>query len=186
MSYEFKQSDIIPASPKAIYDAWLDSRGHTEMTGGSATASDQVGGRFTAWDGYIRGQNLELKPGRLIIQSWRTTRFTEDQEDSRITVSLAPVKGGTLVTLTHSNVPDDHKGYEDGGWRVHYFEPMKKYFGKPRTKKSASSKRTRAKPKTTKAKIKKAKTKTTKAKAKKPKTVKRRSAKRKSSSRRRK
>jgi activator of HSP90 ATPase len=186
MSYEFKQSDTIPASPKAIYDAWLDSRGHTAMTGAPATASEQVGGGFTAWDGYIRGQNLELKSGKLIVQSWRTTDFTEDQEDSRITVSLAPVKGGTSVTLTHSNVPDDHKGYENGGWRDHYFEPMKKYFGKLGTKKSASSQPKRAQPKSGKAKTKTATPKTTKAKSKKTKAVKRTAAKRKSSSRRKK
>ena len=126
MSYKFCLTDEIPASPHAIYSAWLDSRGHSDMTGGKAEVSP--GGGFTAWDGYISGKILELVPDERIVQSWRTTRFTDDEPDSKITVTLTPITNGTHLTLTHENVPDDHTGYENGGWQDHYFEPMKKYF----------------------------------------------------------
>ena len=33
MAFAFTLTDIIPATPGQIYDAWLDSRGHTAMTG---------------------------------------------------------------------------------------------------------------------------------------------------------
>jgi hypothetical protein len=33
----------IPASREEIYETWLDSIGHSEMTGGEATMSDQIG-----------------------------------------------------------------------------------------------------------------------------------------------
>jgi uncharacterized protein YndB with AHSA1/START domain len=130
MSYRFTLSDTIPATPQAIYDAWLDSRGHSQMTGGNAEASSQVGGTFTAWDGYISGTNLALVPGECIVQSWRTTNFADDQPDSRITVTLTPVPTGTRLTLLHEIVPEDHPGYEHGGWQDHYFTPMKAYFGR--------------------------------------------------------
>ncbi len=128
MAYTFRLTDDIPASPEAIYAAWLDSRGHTDMTGGKAEVSPTEGGAFTAWDGYIVGRTVELVPDERIVQSWRTTRFRDDQPDSRITVALSPIAGGTRLTLTHENVPEDHTGYEQGGWQEHYFEPMKKYF----------------------------------------------------------
>jgi uncharacterized protein YndB with AHSA1/START domain len=128
MSYDFTLTSFIPATPQAIYDAWLDSRGHSEMTGGKATASNAVGGAFTAWDGFISGENLELTPYSRIVQSWRTTRFTGKDQDSRITLTLTPAKGGTELKLEHCKVPDGHTGYRDGGWETHYFEPMKKYF----------------------------------------------------------
>ena len=83
---------------------------------------------FTAWGGYISGTNLELEPGRRILQSWRTTRFTESDEDSTIEVMLEPVVGGTRVAIHHANVPDGHTGYQNGGWENHYFLPMKNYF----------------------------------------------------------
>ncbi|MBM3274576.1 MAG: SRPBCC domain-containing protein, partial [Candidatus Sericytochromatia bacterium] len=45
----------IPASPQAIYDAWLDADEHSAFTGASASVEPQAGGKFSAWDGYIEG-----------------------------------------------------------------------------------------------------------------------------------
>jgi activator of HSP90 ATPase len=130
MAFDFTVSDIIPATPQAIYDAWLDGTAHAAMTGcRSASGSPLEGAAFMAWDDYITGRNLKLEPGRRIVQSWRTTIFTPADPDSQIDVLLEPVAGGTKVTLRHSNVPDGHTGYQDGGWQDHYFEPMKRYFG---------------------------------------------------------
>ncbi len=128
-TYDFTLSDIIPASPQDIYDAWLSTEGHTAMTGGEAHTNADVGGVFDAWGGYINGVNLELEPGRRILQTWRTTNFEEGQEDSQIEVLLEPADGGTKLTLHHRNVPTDHPGYEDGGWKKSYFDPMKAHFG---------------------------------------------------------
>ena len=63
------------------------------------------------------------------MQTWRTTRFTAQDPDSRIEVLLEASGEGTKLTLRHTIVPDGHTGYQDGGWQEHYFEPMKRYFG---------------------------------------------------------
>jgi uncharacterized protein YndB with AHSA1/START domain len=128
MPYSFKLTAIIPASAQDIYDTWLDSRGHSDMTGGKASMWAEIGADVSAWDGYISGRNLELVPGERIVQSWRTREFRDDHEDSVITVTLATAAGGTLLTLVHSNVPDGQTSYEQGGWQEHYFQPMQDYF----------------------------------------------------------
>jgi uncharacterized protein YndB with AHSA1/START domain len=128
MSYDFTLTASIPAPPQAIYRAWLDSAGHSRMTGGEAKMSARVGGAYTAWDGYISGQNLELVPPTRIVQSWRTTQFADTDPDSTITVTLTPTAGGSTLTLHHTNVPDGQTSYETGGWQAHYFEPMQAYF----------------------------------------------------------
>jgi len=129
MSLAFSVSDVIPAPPQAIYDAWLDSKGHEGMTGGKpARCSAAVGGAFTVWNGYIIGRNLALEPGKRIVQSWRTKKFTAADPDSEIEVLLDAVDNGTRVTVNHRNVPDGHTSYRDGGWQRSYFEPMKAYF----------------------------------------------------------
>ena len=131
MPFDFSVSDVVPASPRDIYDAWLDSQVHAAMTGGQpARITGEVGADFTAWNGYITGRNLKLEPGRRIVQSWRTRKFTRDDPDSRIEVVLQPVTGGTKVTVRHTAVPDGHTSYRDGGWRDNYFEPMKRYFSR--------------------------------------------------------
>ncbi|MGP0060320.1 MAG: SRPBCC domain-containing protein [Beijerinckiaceae bacterium] len=128
MAFAFNMTDIIPATPQQIYDAWLDSHGHSNMTGSPAEVTPIEGAAFTAWDGYITGRNKRLEPHRRIVQSWRTTQFVPEDADSEIDVLLEPHEEGTKLTLTHSNVPDGHTKYRDGGWQDHYFEPMKLYF----------------------------------------------------------
>jgi uncharacterized protein YndB with AHSA1/START domain len=186
MPYAFTLTTTIPASARDIYAAWLDSAAHSEMTGGEARMSGEVGAKVIAWDGYITGRNLDLVPGKRIVQSWRTREFTDEHEDSILTVTLDEVAGGTLLTLVHSKVPDGHKRYERGGWQDHYFEPMKKYFAKragrkakaaaPNTKAKTAGK-TKTKRSAARAKSKRAAAKT---KPKRPKKTKRKTAKGKS------
>ena len=124
---EFEIHDSLAASPEEIYKAWLNSEGHTQMTGSPAKVSARVGGKFEAWDGYIRGKNLELEPGRRIRQSWRTTEFRPSGEDSVVEILLEPIPQGTKVTIRHSHLPDDGEQYRQG-WIDFYFTPMKQYF----------------------------------------------------------
>ena len=128
MSYDFELSCTIPATPEAIYKAWLDSAAHSAMTGGEAEASNQLGAPHSAWDGYVTSKNLEFAPGTRIVQTWRTSQFAVDDPDSTITVVLTPVKTATKLTLTHRGVPHGQTSYQKHGWRDHYFEPMKAYF----------------------------------------------------------
>ena len=58
---EFIVKTIIPAKRKKVYKAWLSSKKHSKMTGAEAQVSDEVGGIFLAWDGYISGTNIILK-----------------------------------------------------------------------------------------------------------------------------
>jgi len=137
MPSAFTVSATIPASPREIYDSWLDGRRHAKMTGSPARGSAGEGASFSAWDDYITGKNLKLVPGKRIVQSWRTTQFTPADPDSEIEVTLAKAPRGTKVTLRHSNVPDGHDGYKSG-WKTHYFDPMKAYFAdraKPKAQK---------------------------------------------------
>ena len=43
MPYTFTLTTTIPASARQIYDAWLDSLSHSEMTGSKAIMSNEVG-----------------------------------------------------------------------------------------------------------------------------------------------
>ena len=127
MAVEFTVSDVIPATPEMIYTAWLDSETHEKMTGGGATASDEIGGSFSAWDGYISGENVALKANASIVQTWRTTEFKEEELDSNLEITLTPVDKSTEIPLTHTGLPEHGMQYRQG-WVDHYFTPMKAYF----------------------------------------------------------
>ena len=130
MKNGFKLSAIIPATPAEIYKAWLSTKGHAGMTGSSAKVNGKVGGKFTAWDGYIFGSTLELVPDQRIVQAWRTSEFADDDPDSHLEVDLKAVKGGTKVTFTHTKIPEGQADLYRQGWEDFYFKPMKEHFGK--------------------------------------------------------
>jgi activator of HSP90 ATPase len=105
------------------------------MTESPAKVEPRVGGAFTAWDGYITGKTLELKPYTRIVQAWRTSEFAAGDPDSRLEITLEAAKGGTKLSLFHSNLPDGQaEGYESG-WEESYFAPMRKYFSGSKARK---------------------------------------------------
>ena len=129
MKNGFTVSTILPATPEQVFKAWLSSGGHAAMTGSPAKVEPRVGGAFTAWDGYIFGKTLEVKPYSRILQAWRTTEFPEDSQDSKLEILLEPAHGGTKITLKHTDIPEGQADGYKTGWEDFYFKPMKKYFG---------------------------------------------------------
>jgi activator of HSP90 ATPase len=127
-SDSIKASAVIPAEPKAVYAAWMSSSGHGAMTGSGARIAARAGGAFSAWDGYISGKTLELEKDARIVQTWRTTEFGPDDPDSNLEVLLQATRGGTKVTLVHTNIPVGHGEEYRKGWIDFYFRPMKEYF----------------------------------------------------------
>lgn len=127
MSSEFTLSAYFDVAPAKLYEAWLDSAEHSKMIGSSAKASNQVNDQFEAWDGYISGRNLELEPGKRIVQSWRTVEFSGDEMDSHIELTFEAQGNGTKLTLRHWDLPEHGAQYESG-WEESYFVPMRTYF----------------------------------------------------------
>ncbi len=130
MSDSIKLSVTLSATPRVVYEAWLDSEKHSEFTGSKAEIQRKVGTNFTAEDGYIQGMNLTLYRFKKIIQTWRTTDFPEGSEDSNLEVNLDLVKNGTKLTIIHTNLPEGDGLKYRKTWRENYFTPMKEYFKK--------------------------------------------------------
>ncbi|HKJ38858.1 MAG TPA: SRPBCC family protein [Anaerolineales bacterium] len=129
MKNGFTLSEVFKSTASKLYNAWLSSDGHSAITGSPAKVDGTVGGKFTAWDGYIFGTTLELTPNQRIVQTWRTSEFADDAPDSRLEISLEDVKGGVKVTLAHSNIPEDQVDSYRQGWEDFYFKPIREYYG---------------------------------------------------------
>jgi activator of HSP90 ATPase len=124
---EFTLKTTIQGTAQDIYSSWLSSEGHTKMTGGEAVISDKPEDEFTAWDGYISGENISLDPNHKIKQLWRTSDFEESDIDSIVEITLKETGGETELTLVHSELSESGEQYKQG-WEEHYFKPMKLYF----------------------------------------------------------
>ena len=125
----FEISIELPVGAAQLYDAWMSSAEHSAFTGAKARIDAKVGGKFTAWEGYIDGETLELEQGTRIVQSWRTSEFNEDAPDSQIEVLFMDIDGGAKLTLNHSNLQSGDGAKYEQGWEESYFAPMRTYFG---------------------------------------------------------
>jgi activator of HSP90 ATPase len=125
----FELSETLPTQAAEVYATWLSSHGHTAMTGSPARVDGKVGGKFSAWDGYITGSTLELTPEQRIVQAWRTTEFPDDAPDSHLEILLQEKDGVTTVVIIHNHLPHDQVESYRQGWQEFYFKPMKEYFG---------------------------------------------------------
>lgn len=119
-----KQAVLLKASPHDVYEALMDSEKHSELTGSGAQISRKVGGKFTAWGGYIDGVNLELVPDQKIVQSWRSSDWPE-KHYSHVMFLLEKSKNGTKLTFTQTGVPDLFYDSIKQGWTDYYWKPMK-------------------------------------------------------------
>jgi uncharacterized protein YndB with AHSA1/START domain len=126
----FEISTFLPAPPEVVFHAWLDGATVAEFTGSPAEGDDLPGSAFTAWDGYITGENLEIDPPSHILQSWRTTEFPEGAPDSTVEISLEVQPKGTLLRLVHSGFPENQGEDYRSGWEDYYFAPLRSYFEK--------------------------------------------------------
>lgn len=134
-----KQKIVLPATPEEVYDALLDPRKHSEFTGSKATGKAKVSTKFTAWDGYISGRNLELEKGKRIIQEWVTVEWPANYPPSRLEFAFKEVDGKTELIMVHSDVPIDQVEELRQGWIDYYWKPLKTYFEKRKGKDATRS-----------------------------------------------
>ena len=114
---------------KQLYNALMSSREHTDFTGASANIENKVGGKFSAWDDYIEGENLELEPDKKIVQKWRASDWPEG-EWSEARFDFQDSKDGCELIFNQAGVPEEMVKDVEQGWIDYYWQPLRKYFSK--------------------------------------------------------
>ena len=89
----------------------------------------EKGGAFTSYDKYISGFNLDLVPGKRIVQAWRSREWPKGLF-SIVTFELLAQSGGkTKLVFTHVGLPSAQDAKEKKeGWRDFYWDPLNEYF----------------------------------------------------------
>ena len=92
-------------------------------THATSDISREVGGVIDVYSGYITGENLEVVPDARVVQRWRASDWPEGQY-STATFEFEAVEGGTQMTFTQTDVPDEHYDGIAQGWQEHYWTEM--------------------------------------------------------------
>ena len=126
-----EQTVVVNASPHEIYEILMDSEKHSKLVGSKCDISRQVGGKFSIYDGYIDGINIELVQDKKIVQDWRGEEECWPKDHySRLTIELEEIEEDTKLTLLQSGVPEECYEDFDQGWYDYYWNPLKEMLEK--------------------------------------------------------
>lgn len=113
-------------TPQQVYDAYMNASARMQYTEGKAEISSEEGGAFSCHDGQIVGRNLELLPGKRIVQAWRVSGWPEGLYTT-VHFELTADGEKTKLVMDHHGVPDAFEEHISGGWHARYWEPLRKH-----------------------------------------------------------
>jgi activator of HSP90 ATPase len=114
------------ASPEQMYEKLTDADEFAAWTGVPAEIDSAPGGSFSLFGGQIEGRNIELVPGRRVVQAWRVSGW-EPGEYSLTRFELRPSSSGTTLVFDHSAFPPEAHRDLDAGWESMYWAPIRSH-----------------------------------------------------------
>jgi uncharacterized protein YndB with AHSA1/START domain len=119
---------LVKAAPEAVFSFFTDARRWLRWQGVDATIEPRPGGAFRVnvqGDGYATGVVLEVDPPRRFVFTWGWEMADNPVPPGSTTVEieLLPDPAGTLVRLTHRDLPDSTIPLHRQGW-THYVERL--------------------------------------------------------------
>ncbi|HUF15763.1 MAG TPA: SRPBCC domain-containing protein [Acidimicrobiia bacterium] len=113
----------VAAPPAAVYSYLTESEKWSRWQGIASTIDARTGGIFvmrTPNGAIARGQFVELVPNERVVFTWGWVDHPGlPPGSSTVKIEIAEVEGGSLVTLTHRDLPAEEADIHVRGW-AHY------------------------------------------------------------------
>ena|SRR3989344_1747973 len=122
-----KQTVNFKAKPEEVYAALMDSKKHSKFTQSKCVIGKKIGDAFSSFDGYSEGKNLDLIPGKRIVQSWRSDGWPAGYY-SKVFFEFEKTEAGTKLKFTHEGVPEKDFADKAAGWKEYYWNRIKVAF----------------------------------------------------------
>ncbi|HUJ75354.1 MAG TPA: SRPBCC domain-containing protein, partial [bacterium] len=111
-----------PVPAATLYRIFVTSAQHSAATGSPGRINAKVGGRFSLFEGALTGRTLYRAPGRLLVQTWRSTSFKPGDAESILVVEFRDQGKRGVMSFLHVNVPDHDAAGIRAGWRSYYYD----------------------------------------------------------------
>ena len=121
----FRKTFKINTEPSDIYSAITNPYTIELWSGYSAVMSTEPGSEFSLWEGDITGKNLEFVQDKKIVQEWY---FGDQADKSIVTITIAPDRDNSVVTVEQTNIPDDEFDAIAEGWKEFYIGAIMNFF----------------------------------------------------------
>jgi activator of HSP90 ATPase len=132
------QEVLFRATPSQVYDV-LVSPGKFEKISAMGRAAREMrlphkptrisadqGGAFELFGGFIAGRQLELVPGRRLVQAWREMIW-EPGKYSIASFELSDSADGAKLVFDHTGFPKGAGPHLATGWYGNYWEPIRRF-----------------------------------------------------------
>ena len=113
--------------PQPKVATYTDPAKHAAITGAPVAIGVQPGSPFQAFNGALTGATLQITPQRLVIQSWRSTKFNDEERDSTLILAFTPEGTNGRIDLLHLDLPALNYQSVVEGWETHYWGPWRRY-----------------------------------------------------------
>lgn len=133
------QEPVFKASRKRVYEALTDAKQFSKVVMLSAAmktgmapgmkpteVSNEAGGAFTAFGGYVTGRQIELVPNERIVQVWRAGSW-DPGAYSIAKFELVEQGSGSKIVFDHTGFPKGTAEHLAAGWKMNYWEPLEKF-----------------------------------------------------------
>jgi uncharacterized protein YndB with AHSA1/START domain len=119
---EIVQREVrIDAPPSAVFDFLTDPAKMVRWMGIDATLDPRPGGPYRVnlnGHDWVSGRVVEIVPDRLLVFTWgwEDGTFPVPPGASTVEITLLPDDNGTLLRLTHRDLPQDMRAFHRLGW----------------------------------------------------------------------
>ncbi|HEX4334510.1 MAG TPA: SRPBCC domain-containing protein [Polyangiaceae bacterium] len=111
------------AGPTLVFEALVDAKRFTELTGAPAAGDPTEGSAFSVFGGHITGRHVELVPSKRVVQAWRAKTWPEGLY-SIARFELHESGSGTKLVFDHDGFPDGMKDHLAQGWQANYWDKL--------------------------------------------------------------
>lgn len=126
------QEAVIKASPGQVYEYLTDGEIFATATEMPAQVGNREGEPFSLFGGRIEGRQIELVPGKRVVQAWRFGSAHPDVWEpglcSIVRFTLWPEGDGTRFVIDHNGIPPEWQDHIQSGYPTFYESPLTRYF----------------------------------------------------------
>jgi activator of HSP90 ATPase len=122
-----RQTVKLPADGDQLFDMYVSADLHSAFAGSPVTIDAETGSPFSAFEGALSGTMLVAVKPTLIVQSWRSVSFYEQDPDSTLILQFSTVGDEGQIDLIHLDVPTQDYDGVTNGWEKYYWTPWRNY-----------------------------------------------------------
>jgi len=120
---------IIYGSPLDVFKALTDEEEIRKWSKAQGKLSQESGGVFEWFDGWVKGEVLEVKAPSLLIFTWKPSEWDKNTSFSQVKLEINRHQAGSLVVVNHTGFPNETElEKHEAGWIDYVFEPLNEYF----------------------------------------------------------